>query len=115
MMAGRIPLLCLLGGLAAAGCAPPVILIGEPGHLRAEKELPPIEAARNEPTFCIAAAAGPTGVGMALNLENDARFRDLRLLTREHSDPAACDVLLRLRPIRPSRRSFCGKAQRPVA
>lgn len=96
MMAGRIPLLCLLGGLAAAGCAPPVILIGEPGHLRAEKELPPIEAARNEPTFCIAAAAGPTGVGMALNLENDARFRDLRLLTREHSDPAACDVLFKL-------------------
>ncbi len=92
----KLAALCVAAGLGAAGCVSAPMMVGEPGHLREEKEIPPSKAAAGEPAFCIATAAGPVGVGMIFSFPDYAGFRDIRLLTEEHPDPSSCDVLLKL-------------------
>ncbi len=87
-----------------ASCAGP-ILVGPPGRIAEVQPIRSGQPSPSEPTFCVASYEGSTYGWDIFDLaqtRHDAdvryrRFRDLRLLTREHPEADACDVLLKIR------------------
>ncbi len=81
-----------------AGCAS-TILVGPPDHMIAAQRITVPSVQPGEPTFCIASYEGSL-LELDYQYLASRRFRDLRLLTHEHPDGEACEVLLKLRGLK---------------